>query len=92
MATCSSPLVYGMLSTQIRQACASVLTDLGSLLGLGKTAQPPTSQTTRGATAGQPTANQSECVRMRILADAEVNDSPVCSRLVVVTPSNYTYL
>jgi len=87
VATCSSPLLYGALSTQIRQACANVLNDLTSLFV--KPAHEPISPTTRtgGATAGQP-ADRSEGIRMHIMADVEVNQTRTYSRLVIVTPSN----
>jgi len=88
VATCSSPLVYGVLSTQIWQACSDALADLKSIIN--KTVRPSGSPTTgAAATVGQPS---NQCVRMRVLADVEVNDSPTCTRLALVAPSNYTHL
>jgi len=90
VATCSSPLVYGALSTQIRQACGDVLTDFASLCR--RTERPPVSPTTGHATAGAP-VDRCECVQMHILADVEGQRTHhAVSRLVVVAPSNYASL
>jgi len=89
VATCSSPLLYGALSTQIRQACCDVLADITSLVF--KPAPGPIPPVTGAATAGQQ-AERSEGIRMHVMADIEVNRTGTISRLVIVAPSHYTSL
>jgi len=89
VATCSSPLVYGVMSTQIRHACYDVLADFTSLVS--KTPRPPTRTITGDATAGQQ-EDRSQYIGMYVMVDVEVNQSRPFSRFAVVPPSNYSSL
>lgn len=87
VATCSSPLIYGALSTQIRQACGDALNDLLSIMG--RSPRPPTSSRSHAVTATGAGQHVSDTVRMRMLADVEVSRGRACSRVVALTqPSN----